>query len=204
MANDVLGLAADLRVVPAAGWRRDQYFDATALPWVRPSPNMPSLESAMHYPGVCLFEGTNVSVGRGTGVAFQVLGAPWLAPRRVLRWVEEHAPEVLTGVTGDTATFTPAIPTDGKYDGVSLPGIALRVTDRARYDPTRLAVALLAAVRAVHPDSFQFRAGHFDRLAAGPALRTALLSSAPPRELWAGWDAALAQWRSSRAKYLVY
>ena len=204
MANDVLGLAADLRVVPAAGWRREQYFDATALPWVRPSPNMPSLESAMHYPGVCLFEGTNLSVGRGTGVAFQVIGAPWLAPRRVLRWMEEHAPEVLTGVAADTATFTPAIPTDGKYDSVRLPGIGLRVTDRERYDPTHLAVALLAAVRAVHPDSFEFRAGHFDRLAAGPALRTALLSGAPPRAVWAGWDAALVQWRHARAKYLVY
>lgn len=204
MADDLFGMGADLRVVPAAGWRRDQYFDETALPWVRPSPNMPSLESAVHYPGACLFEGTNLSVGRGTAVAFQVIGAPWLAPRRVLGWLEQHAPEVLTGVMADTTTFTPAIPTDGKYDGVRLQGIALRVTDRLRYDPTRLAVALLAAVRAVHADSFQFRAGHFDRLAAGPALRTALQAGTGPRDIWAGWDAGLAQWRTARAKYLVY
>jgi len=204
MADDVLGLGADLHVVPAAGWRRDQYFDATGLPWVRPSPNMPDLESAMHYPGTCLFEGTNLSVGRGTPMAFQAIGAPWLAPRRVLDWLTRHAPEVLTGVALDTTTFTPSLPTDGKYDRVPLPGIRLKVTDRSRYDPTRLAVALLAAMRAQHADSFQFRSGHFDRLASGPALRVALLAGTVPREVWVDWDAALETWRTARAKYLVY
>jgi uncharacterized protein YbbC (DUF1343 family) len=204
MTDDLFGLAADVRVVPAAGWRRGDYFDATGLPWVRPSPSMPSLESAMHYPGVCLFEGTNLSVGRGTPVAFQVVGAPWLAPRRVLAWVTRHVPEVLTGVVADTTSFTPTLPPDGKYDGVRVPGIRLLVTDRGRYDPTRLAVALLAGVRAEHPDSLRFRAGHFDRLASGPALRVALQAGAGPRELWAGWDAALDRWRVTRAKYLVY
>src|SRR3989441_1089230 len=76
LANDALGLHADLVVVPAAGWRRGMYFDATGLPWIKPSPNMPDLESAFHYPGTCLFEGTNLSVGRGTPFAFQVVGAP--------------------------------------------------------------------------------------------------------------------------------
>ncbi len=204
MADDVLGFGADLRVVPTAGWKRQQYFDATGLPWVRPSPNMPDLESAMHYPGTCLFEGTNLSVGRGTPLAFQAVGAPWLAPRRVLDWLTQHTPEALTGVSLDTTTLTPVKPTDGKYDGVPLPGIRLRVTDRARYDPTRLAVALIAAVRAQHADSFQFRSGHFDRLASGPALRVALAAGMPPRDVWADWDAALAGWRAARAKYLVY
>ena len=75
LANDVLGIHARLTVVPAAGWRRDMYFDGTGLPWVKPSPNMPDLESALHYPGTCLFEGTNLSVGRGTRIAFQVVGS---------------------------------------------------------------------------------------------------------------------------------
>ena len=77
-ANDVLGIHARLTIVPAAGWRRAMYYDDTGLPWVRPSPNMPNLESAVHYPGTCLFEATNLSVGRGTGMAYQVVGAPWL------------------------------------------------------------------------------------------------------------------------------
>jgi uncharacterized protein YbbC (DUF1343 family) len=165
---------------------------------------MPDLESALHYPGVCLFEGTNLSVGRGTAFAFQVIGAPWLAPQRILDWVGRQTPDALTGVTADTVTFTPALPTDGKFDGVPLRGLRLRVTDRSRYDATRLAVALLAGIRAVHADSLRFRAGHFDRLASGPALRVALQAGTAPRELWAGWNAALAQWRDARAKYLVY
>ncbi|HJQ65419.1 MAG TPA: DUF1343 domain-containing protein, partial [Gemmatimonadales bacterium] len=78
MANDQLALHATLTIVPASGWVRRLAFDSTGLPWIKPSPNMPSLESAFHYPGICLFEGTNLSVGRGTPLAFQVIGAPWL------------------------------------------------------------------------------------------------------------------------------
>jgi uncharacterized protein YbbC (DUF1343 family) len=132
------------------------------------------------------------------------MGAPWLAPQRVIDWVRGAAPEALTGVAVEPYTFTPDLPTDGKYDRLPLPGIRLRVTDRGRYDATRLAVALLAGVRAVHADSLLFRAGHFDRLAAGPDLRVALLAGAAPRDLWVSWEAALAQFRESRAKYLVY
>lgn len=204
MANDLLGYAADLRVVPAAGWRRADYFDATGLPWIRPSPNMPDLESAMHYPGIALFEYTNLSVGRGTPVAFQVIGAPWVDGRKVIDWVAAQAPEALIGVRAIADSFTPTLPTDAKFDGVLLRGVRLRVLDRATYDPTRLAVALLAGVRAVHPDSLRFNAASFDMLAAGPVLRTAVLAGATPRELWVNWDTALTRWREARAKYLVY
>src|SRR6266850_1354447 len=113
MANDVLGIGADLVVVPAAGWTRAMAFDATGLPWVKPSPNMPDLESALHYPGICLFEGTNLSVGRGTGFAFQVIGAPWLDPEAVRRRLPAAA---MGGVEVTSFTFTPRAPTDGKYD----------------------------------------------------------------------------------------
>ena len=205
MTNDMLGIAADLRVAPASGWRRADYFDATGLPWVPPSPNMPDLESAIHYPGTCLFEGTNLSVGRGTPMAFQVVGAPWLAPQRVIDWVARAAPEALAGVQVTPDSFTPSLPTDGKFNGVRLIGIRLRVTDRRTYDPTRLAVALLTGLQAVHADSFRFlTTGHVDLLAAGPALREAVLAGVAPRDIWAPWDSALARWRESRGKYLLY
>jgi len=209
LANDALGLHADLVVVPAAGWRRGMYFDATGLPWIKPSPNMPDLESAFHYPGTCLFEGTNLSVGRGTPFAFQVIGAPWLDPRSVMRRLRvpgdpENAPDkAAIGVAIESVTFTPDAPTDGKYAGVPLKGLRLRVTDRARYDPTRLAVALLAAIRAAHPDSFQF-GKRFDLLAAGPELRAALEAGQPARAIWERWAAPLAAFRATRAKYLLY
>src|SRR5207244_3675330 len=114
--------------------------DDTGLPWVRPSPNMPNLESAVHYAGSCLFEATNLSVGRGTTMPFQVVGAPWLDTGAVLprlrgggRWAQEG----LTGVEVSGVTFTPRAPTDGKYDGLTIYGIRLRVVERRRYDPTR-------------------------------------------------------------------
>ena len=209
LANDVLGLHADLVVVPAAGWRRGMYFDATGLPWIKPSPNMPDLESAFHYPGTCLFEGTNLSVGRGTPFAFQVIGAPWLHPEAVLRLLQATGngqlgtASALIGVAVDSISFTPNSPTDGKYNGVALKGLRLKVTDRARYDPTRLAVALLAAIRAAHPDSFQFGA-RFDLLAAGSELRAALQAGQPVAAIWERWAAPLAAFRATRAKYLLY
>ena len=203
MSDDLLGLHADLVVVPAAGWKRADYFDATGLPWVKPSPNMPDLESALHYPGTCLFEGTNLSVGRGTPFAFQVVGAPWIDPVAVLRRLRRH-PADLAGVSVDSVAFVPLHPTDAKYDGVTLRGVRLKVTDRATYDPARTAVALLAAIRAAHPDSFHFRDDSFDRLAAGHELRLALLAGKSATSIAAGWAGALAKFRKSRAKYLLY
>ena len=204
LANDALGIHARLTVVPAAGWRRDMYFDATGLPWVRPSPALPELESALHYPGTCLFEGTNLSVGRGTPLPFQVVGAPWIDTTAVIRWMRERGKGGLEGVAVTSDTITPHAPSDGKYDGVRLNAIRLRVSDRARYDPTRTAVALLAALRAVHRDSLVLVPERFDRLAAGPALRRAIVAGATPVAIWRSWDAKLAQFRRARLKYLLY
>lgn len=200
LANDSMRLHADLVVVPAAGWQRAALYDETRLPWVKPSPNMPDLESALHYPGICLFEGTNVSVGRGTPMAFQVIGAPWLDPARVIASIDTVA---LRGVDVHPTTFTPNAPTDSKFAGVALQGLALRVRDRNTYDPTRLAVALLTAVHAVHPAEFQFRPQSIDRLAAGPELRTAVLAGRAAREIWEAWENDLARFRVARAKYLL-
>jgi uncharacterized protein YbbC (DUF1343 family) len=201
MANDVAGIGADLVVVPAAGWTRTMAFDATGLPWVKPSPNMPDLESALHYPGICLFEGTNLSVGRGTSFAFQVIGAPWLDAEAVRRALPAAA---LAGVEVTTVDFTPRAPTDRKYDGVELRGLRFRVVDRERYDPTHLAVALLVAIRASHPRDVKFNARSFDGLAAGPDLREAIEAGRPASQIWATWDEALTRFQSVRAKYLLY
>ena len=148
-------------------------------------------------------------MGRGTPFAFQVIGAPWLDPAAVLARLrgagsgERGADSALIGVAIDSITFTPNAPTDGKYAGVPLKGLRLRVTDRGRYDPTRLAVALLAAIRAAHPDSFRF-GRRFDQLAAGPELRAALEAGQPVAAIWERWAAPLAAFRGMRAKYLIY
>jgi uncharacterized protein YbbC (DUF1343 family) len=201
MANELMSLKADLVVVPALGWKRTMFYDETGIPWVKPSPNMPSLESAELYPGVCLFEGTNLSVGRGTPIAFQVLGAPWLDPAKLLERLRTYQ---VAGVHVVDTTFTPRAPTDGKYPGIALPGIRMRVTDRERFDPTLFAVAVLAALRATHPGAFEFRAASFDRLATGPELRTAIEAGRSPQEVWESWEPDLARFRATRMKYLIY
>jgi uncharacterized protein YbbC (DUF1343 family) len=206
LANDAFGIHARLTVVPAAGWRRAMYYDDTGLPWVRPSPNMPDLESALHYPGTCLFEGTNLSVGRGTPLAFKVIGAPWLDTGAVLprlRGAGRWAQEGLNGVEVSGVVFTPRTPTDGKYDGVEVRGIRLRVTDRRHYDPTRAAVLILTAIEATHRDSLRLDA-RFDRLAEGTELRRAILSGRAADAVWRGWEPGLARFRRLRAKYLLY
>ncbi|HEV8399304.1 MAG TPA: DUF1343 domain-containing protein [Gemmatimonadales bacterium] len=210
MANDVLGINADLVVVPAAGWKRTMLFDKTGLPWVKPSPNMPDLESALHYPGICLFEGTNVSVGRGTAFAFQVIGAPWLDADAVLSrlmqpgdWRQSRG-WALAGVEVTKVVFTPRQPTDGKYDGEELWGLRVHVTDAKAYDPTRLAVALLVAIRASHPRDLKINERRFDGLAAGPSLRQAIEAGRPAWQIWATWEEDLKRFQAVRAKYLLY
>lgn len=204
LSTDLLALRADLTIVPVGGWRRALAYDATGLPWVKPSPNMPSLESAWHYSGLCLFEGTNLSVGRGTAMAFQVIGAPWLDAASVLERLRADAGDALTGVAVTIDSFTPRAPTDGKHDGVLVHGLRFRVTDRSGYDPTRATVAVLAALVAGRPSPFQFRPESFDRLAGGSSLRTALEAGMPARDIWRTWEEPLERFRQLRAKYLVY
>jgi uncharacterized protein YbbC (DUF1343 family) len=110
----------------------------------------------------------------------------------------------LHGVEVRPAAFSPVAPTDGTYAGVALQGVQLRVRDRSAYDPTKLAVALLTALRAVHPAEFQFRDQSIDRLAAGAELRTAVEAGRPAREIWQSWESALATFRERRRQYLIY
>jgi len=194
-----LGLSADLSVVPVAGWRRAQWLDETGLPWVRLSPNMPSLESAALYPGLVVFEGTNLSVGRGTPIAFQVIGAPWLDPARVGRALGE-----VPGVSASDTTITPRAPADGKFPDQTLPALTFRVTDRTAYDPTRLAARLLWAVHQVHADRLVFNDAGFDRLAGSSAWRLAVQAGRPGDDVWRSWQPGLERFAQERARYLLY
>jgi uncharacterized protein YbbC (DUF1343 family) len=201
LANLELGLGADLRVVPAAGWRRADRFELTGLPFIPPSPNLQSLESLFHYPGTCLFEGTALSVGRGTDAAFRQVGAPWLDVSRVLA---ELPTDRLPGVQFLGVLFTPERPGDAKYPGVPLRGIRMVLTDPERYDPVLTAVVLLSTINRIHADSLRFRAAHFDRLAGGTGLRQAVLAGRDPFAIVAGWAPALADWKRHREAMLIY
>ncbi len=201
LAQADLGLGGTLGVIPAAGWRRTMAFDQTGLPFVPPSPNLRTLESLFHYPGVCLFEGTNLSVGRGSDAPFSQVGAPWLDTAAVLaRMRAARVPGVrLSGVS-----FMPERPGDAKYADTALAGIRLEVTDRARYDPTVTAVHLLAAVIAEHRGRFAWIAPHFDRLAGGPALRQQLDAGFRPEAIVRGWGSDLERFGERRHHALLY
>ncbi len=196
-----LGLSTSLTVVPAGGWRRSLAFDQTGLPFIPPSPNLRSLESLFHYPGICLFEGTNLSVGRGSEAPFEQIGAPWLDTSAVLAAV--RAAEI-PGVRFRGVEFTPRQPGEGKFADTALVGIRLEVTNRATYDPTVTAVHLLAAVRRRHAAQFRWIPAHFDRLAGSRLLRSAIEGGEQPGHIVRGWQEDLERFRDRRREFLVY
>jgi uncharacterized protein YbbC (DUF1343 family) len=201
LAQSQLGIGGSLAVVPAYGWRRDLSFDQTGLPFVPPSPNLRSLESLFHYPGLCLFEGTNLSVGRGSDAPFEQIGAPWLDTARVLAAMRAAG---LPGVRFSAVRFTPVAPGDGKYADTLVAGIRLAVTDRTSYDPTVTVVYLLSAVRASAGSRFSWLEAHFDRLAGGPALRVAIEAGMEPSAIVRSWVPDLERFRERRREFLLY
>jgi uncharacterized protein YbbC (DUF1343 family) len=201
LVNGEEGLNAQLTVIPARGWQRSQWYDETGVPWVAPSPNMPNLESATHYPGTCLFEGTNLSVGRGTQAAFAQIGAPWLNAEEVVRRMNARQ---MPGVRFEAVTFTPQDPGDQKYGGQAIAGIRFVTTDRSLYDPAVAGIAALVDIRAVHGDSLTFRDAHFDRLAGTTRVREMVARGAEVAEITSGWAAQVREFAAVRSPYLLY
>jgi uncharacterized protein YbbC (DUF1343 family) len=199
--NDVLGLRADLHVIPARGWRRSLWFDETGLPWVRPSPNLPSLASAVIYPALVAFEGSNLSVGRGTPDAFQRFGAPWLDAGRVARMLDGRS---LPGVSFDTETFTPDAPSDHKYGGRSIPGVRIRVRDRNVFQAGRVGAAILWAVARVNGDSLRLDTLAFDLRFGSSAARTALVHGTDPNAVMDRQSAEVTAFVRRSRHYMLY
>jgi len=201
LANAELAIGAALSVVEVSGWRRKDDATGTGLPFLAPSPNLQSLESLFHYPGTCLFEGTALSVGRGTDAGFQQIGAPWLDTARVLAMARRAK---LKGVRLESTVFTPVRPGDGKHPDVPVAGIRLVMTDSRKYDPVRTALVLLEAVVAVHPDQLGFIPASFDRLAGQSSLRSDLLARRPVKAIMAGWKPGLKAFQKRSRPFLLY
>lgn len=194
------GVEVDLTVVPVEGWLRDVSYTGTGLPWTAPSPNIPSVESALAYPGICLFEGTPLSVGRGTDRAFQWVGAPWLDGEALATALNGYG---LTDVRFEAVRFTPTNAGDGKFEGEEVSGVRL-LASSDDYDPTRAAVAMLVEAYRASGDQWSWFVAHFDRLAGTDDLRLGIEAGATLAELTSGWDDQLAGFRQLRAPYLIY
>ena len=204
--NDAFGIGADLDVIAMEGWRRGMYFDDTGLPWVLTSPNIPTLDTCVVYPGTVLFEGTNVSEGRGTTRPFELIGAPWVAAERFADAMNRLA---LPGVFFRPAVFEP---TFHKHAKTSCGGCQIHVLDRTAFRPVETGVALLAAFRASDPAQFAWRDPPYeyeheklpiDILAGSSELRERIEAGEPAREIALAWEAPVAEFAELRQKLLI-
>ncbi|HEY2792736.1 MAG TPA: DUF1343 domain-containing protein [Micromonosporaceae bacterium] len=179
------------------GWTRSRRFDATGLPWVPPSPNLPTAASALTYLGTCLFEGTNLSVGRGTTTPFEVVGAPFLD--RAL--VEALRAQALAGTAFRECAFTPAFDV---HAGERLPGLAVHVLDADAFDPIRTALTMLTTIAALYPGALEFRESAFDRLCGDDAVRKAICAGASADEIISSWSPGLISFEATRDSLVLY
>jgi uncharacterized protein YbbC (DUF1343 family) len=199
--NAELHVGADLHVMQAEGWHRTTWWDSTGIPWVKPSPNIPSLTSALLYPALVAFEGTNVSVGRGTSAAFQRFGAPWMNAQVVAALLEARN---MSGVRFVAETFTPDQPGDGKYAGRRIPGVRIEVTTRERVQAARVGAAIVWALHKQHPDSLQITNETFDLRMGAADVREALLSGTDPDVVIDREVTMVVAWQQAVRKYLLY
>jgi uncharacterized protein YbbC (DUF1343 family) len=207
MFNDEFGIGCDLEVVKMEGWRRAMWFDQTRLPWVLPSPNIPTLDTATVYPGMVMLEGTAVSEGRGTTRPFEIIGAPYIEPRRLVeRLSEEHLPGCL---------FRPLHfePTFHKFKGERSGGLQLHVTDREAFKPVVTGVRIIAAIRELYPGEFAWKEPPyeymydrlpFDVINGGAAIREMIEAGRTAGEIEEAWRRGLAEFAARRAPYLLY
>jgi uncharacterized protein YbbC (DUF1343 family) len=205
--NQELVIGADLEVVPVRGWRRRQLAPDTGLPWVFPSPNMPAFATALVYPGQVLWEGTNISEGRGTTLPFELFGAPFVDPREVQGALR---PADLAGCCLRPLCFEP---TSGKWGGRTCGGFQLHVIDPDLFRPYRASLALLQALRTLYPDGFAYKAPPYeyeferlpmDLLIGDRQVREGLENGIPVADLEAAWQDELADYRQRCSRLFLY
>jgi uncharacterized protein YbbC (DUF1343 family) len=201
--NEAEGIGADLTIVPCRGWSRDDWWDTTGLPWVLPSPNLPTLETATVYPGTCLIEGTLLSEGRGTTRPFEIVGAPWIEP---YRWAAALQERRLPGVQFRPLWFQPVA---SKHAGMRCGGVQLHVADRETFRPVATGIHMVETVHRLWPREFGWRrpardggAPHIDRLYGGPALRERIDAGEDAPAIVASWD--VSPYESLRQRVMRY
>ena len=205
--NEEFGIGADLEVVAMDGWRREMYWDDTELTWIISSPNIPTFDTTTVYPGGVLFEGTNVSEGRGTTRPFELIGAPWV--------VAERFAEAMNRRDLPGAYFRPAVfePTFQKHAGKACAGVQIHARDRRTFRPVEAGVALIEAFRAGDPNQFRWKEPPYeyeyekmpiDCLAGSSTLRDQIDAGVPADEIAAGWKEAVDEFLKIRERVLLY
>lgn len=193
-----LAKKASLAVVPMEGWRRSDWFDATALPWVLPSPNLPTLDAATVYPGQVILEGTNLSEGRGTTKPFEFFGAPWIDGYVLARELQALN---LPGAVFRETWFTP---TFSKFSGQRCGGCQLHVTHREAYRPIATTLALLQVVKKIEGAKLELHGDYFDKVMGTSTVREAFERDEPFAKIAASWEPGLAAFAKERQPFLLY
>ncbi len=205
--NDHFAIGADLEVVPMEGWRREMYQDVCGAPWVMPSPNMPTLDSAIAYPGTVLFEGTNVSEGRGTTRPFELIGAPWIDAERFTEALNRRG---LPGVVFRPVVFEPTFHKHAKH---ACGGCQIHVVNRGAFRPVLVGVLLTEAFRAAGPVDFCWRPPPyeyeheklpFDILCGSADTRSQIEAGIPAEDIARSWEADTARFETIRQRFLLY
>lgn len=189
---------ADLTVVPLTGWRRDMWYDKTGLRFIGPSPNMPDLETATLYPGLCLLEGTNLSEGRGTSKPFRQFGAPWIDANALSARLNALG---LVGLRFAPTSFTP---TSSKHQGQVCQGVEITLVDRDRIEPFWAGVLIVNELWRMYPNQFEWNASHFDRLCGTDTIRKAIAGGTSVERLKPVWEAACKSFQAAGRKYFLY
>jgi hypothetical protein len=188
------------------GWERDMWYDETGLPWVKPSPNMMTLETATVYPGTCFIEGTTLSEGRGTYNPFELIGAPYINTEEFNEALNAHG---LKGVRFDTVTFTPVnivnVATNPKHMNVRCGGTFVRVTDRNLFNPLEVGIYIIYTLRNLYPNDFRWRTDNYiDQLSGTTDLRLMINQGQTPEDIINKWDTDLQEYIKIANKYLLY
>jgi uncharacterized protein YbbC (DUF1343 family)/CubicO group peptidase (beta-lactamase class C family) len=196
MYNAERNINAKLTIVPMEGWQRGDWFDATGLTWINPSPNLRSVTEAALYTGVALVEGTNVSVGRGTDTPFELLGAPWIKSRELAAYLNGRG---IGGVRFVPVSFTPS---SSIHSGQKCEGVNIVLTDRNSLDAPELGIELASALRKLYPSDYKIE--RMLELLVNQAVYDALLAGQDPRRIAQDWQEGLDRFLQVRKKYLIY
>jgi len=191
-------IKAELVVIPMEGWSRRMSYDQTGLRFIKPSPNMPDLETAAIYPGLCLLEGTNVSEARGTTMPFRQFGAPWIDSKLLAGRLNALS---LPAMRFEPVSFTP---TSSKYQGRECHGVHILITDRDRLTPYSSGIRIVNEICRMYPDQFEWKAAHFDRLCGTSKIRNAITRNSSLDDLQSKWRKELEYFLKIRAGYLIY
>jgi uncharacterized protein YbbC (DUF1343 family) len=189
---------AKLIIIPMEGWRRRMWYDQTGLRFIKTSPNMPDIETAAIYPGLCLLEGTNVSEGRGTEMPFRQFGAPWIDSKLLAERLNAlNLPEMRF----EPVSFTP---TSSKYQGQECHGVRIIVTNRDLLEPYFSGIKIVNEIYRMYPEQLKWRASHFDRLCGTSKIRNAIKGNSSLDTLRNRWRKELESFLKIRAGYLIY